>query len=489
MTTSRPIDFVVLRDAMARFELSPRVEPNEQIEVDRAFFPDGHRGVLDFRRQLVVGNRGMGKSFWTHALLNVDLRHRLAHVYNLPALASTEVVIGFNGSERITEIAPTTDEVAGALKSGCDPELIWRAVMLRAAYSYTTSEPAPPLSEALRQLQASPELYAKVLTAADDALITRKKSLLVVFDALDRLGDALGQDWVAIRALTKGLLMRAVGLQSFRAIRAKIFMRVDQFGDTELFRFTDSSKITNDRVDLTWRPFELYGLLLFELIRVTGNIARDELIALATQTNTTRALPENGQINTAALEDQPVIIAAIAGEFMGGHKKRGRVYTWVPLHLGDAANNCSPRTFLTAWKTAAIHVPPPTDLAVDHLGLIDGVRRASSTRLAELREDYPWIDGTLAPLRRQFVPISRDELFALWSDSNVVADILSKAEEKHWLAPIDLVSTQNPAALLSTMARIAVMEIRANGKINVPDIFRVEAEILRKGGVAVPRRQ
>lgn len=39
------------------------------------------------------------------------------------------------------------------------------------------------------------------------------------------------------------------------------------------------------------------------------------------------------------------------------------------------------------------------------------------------------------------------------------------------------------------MRDVGVMEERANGKINVPDIFRVEAEILRKGGVAVPKRR
>jgi hypothetical protein len=482
MTFSRPIDFAAVRDAMASFELSPRVEPNEKIEPNRAFFPAGHRGVLDMRRQLVVGNRGMGKSFWTHALHNAELRERLARVYSLPALANTEVVIGFNGSERLTEIAPTTDEVAGALKNDCDPELIWRAVLLRAAYSFGAAGPTPPLSEALNTLAASPGRYAEVLTAADDALIRQKKSLLIVFDALDRLG----QDWGAIRALTKGLLIRTVGLQSFGAIRAKIFMRVDQFADTELFRFPDSSKITNDRVDLAWQPYELYGLLLFELLRCAG--AKDELLALATQTNTLSALPQNGQLNTSALDEQAMLVTGLAGEFMGGHKKRGRVYTWVPLHLGDADNNCSPRTFLTAWKSAAGHIPPPTEQAVDHLGLIDGVRRASGTRLAELREDYPWIDSPLEPLRRQFVPISREDLFALWLDRNVVRNILSEAETRSWLAPIDLISTQDPAALLDTMARIAVMEVRANGKINVPDIFRVEAEILRKGGVAVPRR-
>jgi hypothetical protein len=482
MALNHQIDYVTIRNALASFELSPKVEPNEQIELDRAFFPDGHRGVLDIRRQLVVGNRGMGKSFWTHALRNVELRKRLASVYSLPALATTEVVIGFNGSERLTEVAPTTDEVGAALRRGCEPELIWRAVLLRAAYSCTQTALNPTLEEALATLEATPQVYAEVLTAADDALVRQKKALLVVFDALDRLG----QDWGTIRALTKGLLIRALGLQSFKSIRAKIFMRVDQFADTELFRFPDSSKIINDRVDLTWHPYELYGLLLFELLRNAG--VKAEIFALADETNTRGALPREGHINTLALDEQATFIEAIAGEFMGGHKKRGRVYTWVPLHLGDSDNNCSPRTFLTAWKSAASHVPPPIDRAVDHLGLIDGVRRASGARLAELREDYPWIDRPLEPLRRQFVPISRDELFALWSNSKVVSNILAEAQEKRWLAPIDLISTQDPAALLDTMARISVMEVRANGKINVPDIFRVEAEILRRGGVAVPRR-
>jgi hypothetical protein len=45
-----------------------------------------------------------------------------------------------------------------------------------------------------------------------------------------------------------------------------------------------------------------------------------------------------------------------------------------------------------------------------------------------------------------------------------------------------------PDVLLRAMTRIAVMEERANGKINVPEIFRVNAGILRRGGVTGPRR-
>jgi hypothetical protein len=475
------VDFAVIRDAMASFELSPRVEPNEIIDPDRVFFPDGHRSVLDLKRQLVVGNRGMGKSFWTHALLNPNLRERLARAYNLPALARTEVVIGFNGSEKLGAVAPTIEEIAEAIKHDHEPELIWRAALMRATHSFVSLGPKPSLSTAIRDLARSPQLYAQALTAADDTLARQGKTLLIVFDALDRLA----QDWSGIRQLTKSLLIRSLGLQSFRAIRAKIFMRTDQFADAELFRFPDSSKITNDRVDLAWRPYELYRLLFFEIQRDLR--AKGELDKLAVKASSSPLPSHVGRLTPTALDEQAALVAAIAGEFMGG-QKRGRVYSWVPLHLSDADNNCSPRTFLTAWRSAAAHIPHPNDRAVDHLGLIDGVRRASSARLTELREDYPWIDAALEPLRRQFVPIFRDELFELWHNHNVVETILSDAEENHWLAPIDVFIDHNATALLRTMVNIAVMEERANGKINVPDIFRVEAEILRKGGVAVPRR-
>jgi hypothetical protein len=257
------------------------------------------------------------------------------------------------------------------------------------------------------------------------------------------------------------------------------------FADPELFRFPDGSKIRNDYVNLAWQPYELYGLLFFELLRKEA--AAPALEDLARRLDAYSALPIGGKLN-AVPQKQELLITAIAGEFMGSGSKRGRVYTWVPLHLSDAAKDCSPRTFLTAWMSAAEHIPAPQRQAVDHLGLQQGVRRASSTRLAELGEDYPWINLALAPLHRQFVPIERSHLFDLWREKSVVEQILEQSRGKGWLAPIGVIIEHSPDALLRTMASIAVMEVRANGKINVPDIFRVEAEILRKGGVAVPRK-
>src|ERR1700761_7254174 len=89
-----------IRLAIAEFQLALRVEPNATISPDEVFLPVGHRGVLDLRRQLVVGNRGMGKSFWTHALGNQVILNKLAEYYRFPELKSTEVRIGFNGSDK-----------------------------------------------------------------------------------------------------------------------------------------------------------------------------------------------------------------------------------------------------------------------------------------------------------------------------------------------------------------------------------------------------
>lgn len=477
--------FLAIREALAKFDISPRVEPNETIQLERAYFPAGHRGVLDSRRQLVVGNRGMGKSFWTHALINSELRIRLADVYGHTSLKLTRVEIGFNGSSKVGRFAPTSDEIRDLHAKGFDPDLIWRGVLMGIAQAMgrPAPSPKPDLPKLVADLQATPQLFSSTLSALDDNLANQGQHLLVVFDALDRLG----QDWPSIRAFSRALLRLAVGLKSFSSIRAKIFMRVDQFSDEELFRFPDSSKIRNDHVSLTWQASELYGLLLFEVLRsVAGGSA---LTTVASEINASAALPVDGFDSRGQVEDQRRLIEHLAGEFMGSNKKRGLVYTWVPLHLSDAANTCSPRTFLTAWKKAAEHLPAPAHRAVDHQGLLDGVRSASTSRLNELYEDYEWIRPSLGALRRQFVPMSRELLFELWRHNKVISAIKApQAGDQVNRVPARLADGDAPDELLEAMKSVSVMEERSNGKINVPDIFRVEAEILRKGGVAVPKR-
>lgn len=474
--------FTAIRQAIAEFRLAWRVEPNATIMLEQVFLPAGHRGVLDLRRQLVVGERGMGKSFWTHALSNKDIRDKLAVYYRFPELKSTEVRIGFNGSDKKQVLAPTVDELAEIRQQSIGtPDLIWKALLLRIVEDMLGRR-IDTLAATIGLLQQQPSRYSDTLSQLDDQLAGKRQNLLVVFDALDRLA----QDWSTIRELTRALLRLAIGLQSFTSIRAKIFMRVDMFSDREIFRFQDSSKIKNDHVSLVWQPEELYGLVLFEILRNPDG--QPALNLLAEQTDTLAALPINGEDSRLHVSKQRRLVHALAGEFMGSNKKRGLVYTWVPLHLSDAANNCSPRTFLAAWKEAAERVPAPADRAIDHLGLLDGVRSASQSRLNELYEDYEWIRPSLEALKRQFVPMLRSQLFQLWEEHHVLQAIESSTYGEVSKTPAGLTDSLGLEALLEAMKSVAVMDERSNGKINVPDIYRVEAGILRKGGVAVPKR-
>lgn len=471
-----------IRRAIAEFGLAPKVEPNATILPEEVFLPVGHRGVLDLRRQLVVGERGMGKSFWTHALGSRAIRDKLAGSYRFPELKSTEVRIGFNGSVKKQEFAPTVDDLAEIRQQSIgEPDLIWKALMLRIAENMLGRK-FDPVAATVDILHQQPSRYSETLSQLDDQLAGKNQYLLVVFDALDRLA----QDWGTIRELSRALLRLAIGLQSFKSVRAKIFMRVDMFSDREIFRFQDSSKLRNDHVSLIWQPEELYGLVLFEILRNEGG--REALMTLAKQTDASGALPINGEDSRIHVDEQRRLVHALAGEFMGSNKKRGLVYTWVPLHLSDAANRCSPRTFLTAWKEAAKRVPAPADRAIDHLGLLDGVRSASQGRLNELFEDYEWIRPSLEALKRQFVPMSRDHLFEIWKDKGVMQAIESSNHGEVFKTPASMTDNPGPEALLEAMKAVAVMDERGNGKINVPDIYRVEAGILRRGGVAVPKR-
>jgi len=298
-----------------------------------------------------------------------------------------------------------------------------------------------------------------------------------VFDALDRLGP----DWETKRIQTTALLKRALAARSYRSIRLKLFMRRDQFEDPQLFRFPDGSKISNQRVDLLWSSSELYTLLFSWLVN------------LDVSSEAFRDLEAACRISATPPSDvaHEKLVKAIAGEFMGATAKQDRVYTWLPLHLSDARGETSPRTFLTAWREAALYTPPPPRRALDYRGLHEGVRKASKDRLTELDEDYWWIKLALQPLRDQQVPMDRLTLKQLWTAKKTAREILTQSSNQ--LPPVRLDSAKQEGssleeALINDLAAIGIIEVRPNDKINIPDIFRLEAGIKRKGGVPAPKR-
>ncbi|MEA3643402.1 MAG: hypothetical protein VBE63_26230 [Lamprobacter sp.] len=464
----------------------------------------GHERALDPDSTLVVGDRGTGKSFWS-AALNSPVSRALIHA-QLPRLHLDRVQTswGFSVSTR-NEDHPSR-RVLQHLQGRFAPEDIWRAVVLRQlAGRYGEELRADTWDDAVTFVAENPEQEERLLNRISSRLAAEGKRHLVVFDAIDRAGS----DWKMIRELARGLLQLCLDLKGLPGIQAKVFLRPDLWEDRTIWQFPDSSKLHHGRVVLEWRRTDLYGLLWHWLCN-HGDGAKHYRSWLCSQHRlsfqTTEAHGEQVYPIPAKLrqdEDlQQAVLHDMATRYMGTNRRRGRTYTWLPNHLADAKGQVSPRSFLIAVRDAQRETRAEGHAEVLHWeGIKRGVQSASSVRVQELREDYPWIGTLLKPLNGQTVPCRGEEIEQRWQEAGTVqaierdrAETLSPKpsgqgdidDERFYLPPhaLAFASSQVPEkALIQELQRIGVIRRIDDEKVDIPDLFRVAAAIGRRGGV------
>jgi hypothetical protein len=502
LMTVTPEDLRAIRAGLAALPDLAHHVAGSPVAPDQIFFPQSHGAALDPDVALVVGNRGVGKSFWASALAGEAARAAIAEAYRGPRdqrrLDNLLVRFGFSGAEGGGDALISTPLIT-RMRARTPPLLLWRAAVVRCLAPIVGQEIPAKLNALITWIKEHPDEQQALFRAADRVLTERKERVLILFDQLEQLAD----DWSRINELTKGLLQTALAMKSYKAIRLKVFMRPDQFENGALFRFPDSSKIRGEALRLWWRGPDLYALLYFELLRSPASASAIQRVwqgfGIAASPPPPHGLPLRLPAELVTSEDlQRRMFAVIAGEFMGRAKTRGTPYTWIPLHLSDARGEVSPRTFLKALKVAADYQPAPTASAIDFSGINNGVRATSDNRLAELHEDYPWVSQALEPLGGISVPALRDEIFERWRSAGVVEEIRKRYEGARVpmaLYVIEVTSfgedngEEDMTALLKLLQDIGVMDVRTNGKIDVPDIFRVRAGILRRGGVTPQQRR
>jgi hypothetical protein len=462
-------------------------------KLENIFFPEGHAEVLDLDTTLVIGNRGMGKTFWTLALSDPQLRPEIAARYfgtRRLELNNLEVALGFADAEGVTGLVSRSS--LESIPKKTPEETLWRAVLLRHLAPSVNRTIPTSFRDLVLWIRANPEQQVAVFREADEALSRSGRRVLFLFDQLDQIG----KSWERIQELTQGLLKVSLAMKSYRNIKTKIFMRPDQAENKKLFQFPDASKILGSSRTLSWRASDLYGLLFHEIM--TESTGRDAFFGLCSSLGIdTSILHQRLRIPDSLVaneENQGRLFDHIAGEFMGKSAKRGRLYTWIPTHLADGRGEISPRTFLKVMKTAAeLPQDEAASTAISFTGIQEGVRRASETRLAELEEDYPWVSSALEPLKGILVPCETSEIAAAWKAAGTLETIHQRFHGAS--APIDLIlatffeDSDAAAVLIKLLEEIGVVEVRRNGKINVPDIFRVKAGILRKGGITPQQRR
>lgn len=447
------------------------------------YVPPTHARALDLEATLVEGMRGAGKSFWWSLLASTEHREFVQSNYPEAQLPERIVVGQGFGTAFANEKYPDP-ETLSQLARRFKPRTIWRAVI--AVHAQFDSDFAK-LSDWLQRIQwvdDNPEKYSIALAAADQRLQKAGSTLLVLFDALDRLAD----DWQHIRPLAKGLLQVALEVRSTKNIRCKVYVRPDMLRDEQVTSFPDFSKLEAGKAVLTWRRADLYALLFQCLGNATKggdefrSLAQPEVRGRKTLANPAWRVP----VELRTSENlQEVLFEQLAGKAMGASTKRGKPYSWLVNHLQDSMDQVSPRSFFAALKAAAVETPEDDDLPLNYRGIQVGVQQASQIRVKEIIEDYPWVKWVMEPLRGNLtVPCSAREIDKIWKEEKTLFQLesrLAKQGNAVKLPPQNL--DFGAAGILGDLESLGMVERIDGMRVQMPDVYRVAFGFGRRGGV------
>lgn len=330
------------------------------------------------------------------------------------------------------------------------------------------------------------EARDKLLEEYEQSCANSGTVLLVIYDALDTVGTT----WPRRRLLTEALLEVVWAMRAYRFIKPKLFLRPDQIDDDAL-RFVELPKLRTGAVRLTWNGSDLYGLLFARLVLspdATGRAAFRKVLARL-------KLPSAEQEEILARQwglahnskQQAAVMEVLAGPYMAegvnGHKK-GKTYDWPIKHLADAFEEVTPRSFLGLMIAASKYGGLSDDRVITPEGIRHGLRAASKTRVDQLHLEFLWIKGVLAPLAGLLLPGDEREVFKAWKKTKTLEQVIVDAKKNNYLPPFEASSAASERDLYLALERIGVMFRRKDGRLDMPDLFRVAAKLLKKGGTA-----
>lgn len=483
------LDPVAVRAALARLPIVAAHESLTPPPGADIYVPHLHVRALQPDATVVVGARGAGKSFWTAVLANKVSREvaaSLAPQGRLAYLDTIDVRVGF-GLDETNEHFPSADTLRQMRLAGLGARDLWWAVIVHHAAACAGLVPGWPdggWQVRASWLRAHPEAREAVLTACDEVQRQRGRTLLVLFDALDRVSS----DWDESRALTKGALEVALALRSRRALRMKLFLRPDLDEDSGIWAFPDASKLQQGRVLLRWSVGDLYAMLWSRL--ANDREVKEGVLAWLRQQHAPVGVNAYGVYRAWPLLDGmgEALMSGVASPFMGTNKRRGRTFRWIPLHLADAKEGISPRSWLIAFRAAAEHTQahrPDFEKALHHEAIQHGVVQASRTRVAEIAEDYPWVHALLAAASGLTVPCAPEDLMACWEAVDLATMSGTKLPPRRYAT--DSAWRGLLGVLVYDLVDLGVAYWTADRRVNLPDIFRVGFGIKRKGGVRPAR--
>jgi hypothetical protein len=237
------------------------------------------------------------------------------------------------------------------------------------------------------------------------------------------------------------------------------------------------------KIELDWYFYDLHGLLWHLLSNAPGeggvvlrNLYRESLGRDPVQVEDYWVITDNAKRDEAK---QRSLFEKLAGPWMGRDKRRGIPYIWSVGHLADGKGRTSPRSFLAAIRKAAEDsAARGGDYPLHYESIKRGVQKASSIRIDEMAEDYPWVRDLCEPLQNLNVPVE-------------FADIQDRWDRRYPLGPNSITSKRLPPqdqgqgwiGIQKELIRLGVFTEMRDSRINMPDLYRVGFGLGRRGGV------
>lgn len=448
------------------------------------FTPETHRLALDPDVTVVRGARGSGKTVWFRSLQAPRLQMLAAATYRLPRLNQVRSLAGY-GIELSPERYPGPVTLADLVASERDTNLIWTAVLL-TGLGVADLQPVRTWADRVDWVRRHPDAVDRALADADQDAAANGTLQLVLFDALDRLH----RDRTAADRLVEGILRLALELRTrTRHLRAKIFIRPDMLSDSVL-QFPDASKLVANAADLEWSSHNLYGLL-FHLL---GNAEDPRAASFRSSTpawnlDDVRYIPPRDLVGDEKRQRETFV--QIAGPYMGANHRKGVSYTWLPNHLKDGIGQVSPRSFLTALARAnsisgtrfAGH-----EFALHWDSIRQGVQAASRARVHEVTEDMPWVGTAVGQLQGLQVPIEQSAVLNRWAERHLTYQLRQSTGAGESTVRTGPQHTDDHPGLVEELISMGFMTRRSDGRLDLPDVYRIAFGVGRKGGVPRLRR-
>jgi hypothetical protein len=481
----------LLRQALVDMSGAGHGETGTDETALRQFLPlSEHARIFEPETFLIIGHRGAGKTQLFRALqtqAGIKAIQSVAKRFDPERLARTKWVVGYtsSGTEFAAELL-FQQFTKG--KQPIDLQFVWLGYLMRVLIQkqlLKTSGIPDPLLQAVMESGVPIEKLFEAVRASLHAAITSLDQLdarlsqegdfvFVTYDELDRVSSS---DWEQLATIVRGLIQFwSSNARRWRRLRPKIFLRRDLY-DRAAIVGPDVSKISAQRLELTWTPRDLYALLAK---RFYNQAPKTVSAYLGNDLPDGENRAELGWFPTASkLDDYRPMVEHICGEFMGASAGKGRTFSWIPTHLQDGHGQVLPRSFVKLFEKAAQmeQANPKAELprVLHHTALRGALDKVSLDRMEEFKEELPWIERVriyLAEANLQ-VPIERQllqrELGKIdWSQST---------ERPPQISGYDLVQF---------LGELGIFYMRSDNRVDVRDIYLDGLGFKRKGGVKKP---